>query len=641
MISSPPPLSKNPSSNSDFFPLNPWTFALFACFLLEVILSLRLISSFDLGFHLKGGQWILDNHAFPANDTYTYTVANHPYLDIHWFYQVYLYGVYKIGSYQLLTVFNTVLISLAFLVTLGRLRQTGAPLWMGVILLAAAVFASETRFNVRPEILSWILAGLTLWVLEARFTNKGNFLFLLPLLQLAWVNIEGLFAIGWGTMVFYLVSGYFHNRRVDKKLLRYSGLAVAACLFNPYFIRGMFFPLKLLTTLHSDVFKSSITEFLSPWALLKDFAFIPEVSFLAYKIFCGFFAFTLLATFKKRKIHEWMMAACFFFLSATASRNIPLFMLTCAPLAASSWKDIPWDWLRKFQASYLAKPLTAWAFTLFLLAATLRVATSAYYVSDRRADHFGLGLDPVQQPVQGTEFLVRNHLDGKILNHLNEGGWLDWQGPQKVFLDGRLEVMGGDFFSEFVASMKPGGLAPLVAKYNPDILFFNPDTVPQWIFSLRAMPDWRPVYLDEAVVIYLRKGYAPQVPILDDAKVLSDRGILKPTGDEAAFWLQVPPPNAWRDYAEGFYQSPVFPLGLKTIGSYYYYSKNFDLAETVFLERIKRTQGRYYDFYLDLASLYYYQLKHYNDAETCVQRVLDQDPDNPTARKIMEGIKPL
>ena len=96
---------------------DPWFYGLLSCFILLVIFGARLITDFDLGYHLKGGQWILGNHAFPSKDTYTYTVSGHEYVDIHWLYQVALYLLYLIGGYSLITIANIVLIFLVFFLT--------------------------------------------------------------------------------------------------------------------------------------------------------------------------------------------------------------------------------------------------------------------------------------------------------------------------------------------------------------------------------------------------------------------------------------------------------------------------------------------------------------------------------------------
>src|SRR5258708_1822230 len=243
----------------------PWFYSLLACFLLTVLFATHLINDTDLGFHLKGGQWILENHRFPTNDTYTYTISGQPYLDIHWLYQVCLYLLFRMGNYPLADLFHVLLITSAFFFVFKRLRLSETPLWLCVFLLLTAVAACEIRFRARPEVASWLFLSLTLWVLDHRFHRKADLLFLLPLIQLLWVNMEGLFILGWAAMAAYLASSYFHSHRIDKRLLRYSSLAALAGLVNPYFFNGLLFPLSNWATMTNPLMRNSIKEFQSPW----------------------------------------------------------------------------------------------------------------------------------------------------------------------------------------------------------------------------------------------------------------------------------------------------------------------------------------------------------------------------------------
>jgi tetratricopeptide (TPR) repeat protein len=264
----------------------------------------------------------------------------------------------------------------------------------------------------------------------------------------------------------------------------------------------------------------------------------------------------------------------------------------------------------------------------------LRVATGAFYISQRDPDLFGLGVNPEKQPVNAARFLVENHLDGRILNHLGSGGWLDWRGPQKVFIDGRLEVMGEDFYSEYRTSFKRGGLAPLLSKYGIQILFFNPDSAPTWLFQLAEMPEWRPVYLDESAVIYLRSGYAPQLPALDDAKVLEGIGVVPSTPQQAQDLLRAPSPSPWACFWDDFYETAPHPMALNTIGDYYSFTGRLDLAESVYLENLRRTEGRYWDMYYNLGTLYQ-RAGRLPEARLCMERVLEIDPSIGKAKKIL------
>ncbi len=647
-----PPMNPGPatgsSTSSDLSQIfrwsNPWAYALAGCFLLLILFGAHRIDDTDMGFHLRSGQWILQNHWVPTQEPYTYTVPSHEYLDMEWLYQVPLYLLYIAGGYTSISLVHIALMVLAFLLLFKRLRMTGTPWWICAFLLAAAVLASEIRCRVRPEILSWVLLGLTLWVLESRAEKKGDRLFWLPFIQWFWVNTEGLFGLGLGLMVFYWISNLVHTRKNDMKLLKFTGLSLAACLANPYFIRGLLFPLTLLSKLRlsdTNIFKFAVKEFQPPWSLSFPNQLLPPSYLLTYKFFCFFLLFLLLVTFRKRKIHEWLMALVFFGFSVSAMRNIPLFLLACAPLAATCWGELKWNWLRRFQEKFLSKPVCAWALALFLLGFSLRMVTNAHYVSRRLAERFGLGLDQSTLPVAACEYLIQNHLDGKVINTLDEGDWLDWKGPQKTFIDGRLEAMGEEFFTEYMQSMSPGALKPLLDKYQPDILFFHPLHAPQWVFEMKSMAGWRLVYVDSHTAIYLRQGYADNLLAVDYDRVLADWGVDKAILGNVDNLLQTPHPTSWVRFLEGFVVPAYYPDGLQNMGIFCARNDHLKEGKCFFLEAIRRTGGWYYDFYFNLGSMDFYLTQRYQEALTCMKRVLEDQPENPFALKVLQDVSRL
>ncbi|HUO58625.1 MAG TPA: tetratricopeptide repeat protein [bacterium] len=625
----PAPFPQKPTGS---FAIDLWRVALGGVFLLTALFATRLINDFDLGFHLKGGQWILEHHAFPSKDTYTYTANDRDYIDLHWLYQVGLYLLYRVGNYPLLTAANVILILLVFFITFQRLRLAGAPHWLSAVLLSMVLFASEIRFQVRPEILTWLCLSLMLWILELKCDrNRDKLFFLLPV-QWIWANVEGLFALGWPILLIFLISSFLEGEKTERRTLKFAGGSIALCLANPYLLRGFFFPFTLLLTLGtSNAQKGAINEFQSPWTLSDLYFFPPEWTLWAYKLFSFFLIALFLATRSKRKPREWMLVLFLFFLSTLALRNIPLFMIGCAPLAANAWRDLTWERARQAERTFLSKPVTAGLVLLLFLGIACRVVTGAYYLNERRYDRFGLGLDQEQQPVKATEFLVQNHLDGKILNHLNLGGWLDWRAPQKTFIDGRLEVMGQEFFSVYLDSLRVGGLPPLVEKFQPDILFFNPENASPWVMDLAKDPQWRPVYLDEAAVIYLREGYAPQIPAMNNDQILSDRKISLSVLQEEKDLLQLERPSAWSGFVDDFTKSPSYHLGLNALGAFYSLNGQFDIAESVFLENIRRTQGRYVDLYFNLGSMFF-NANRIDEARLCIRRVLEEVPRKKMAQ---------
>jgi len=611
----------------------PWTFALLSCVLLAALLGTRLLSDFDLGFHLKGGQWMIQNHRFFTQDVYTYTVPGHPYLDIHWLYQILLYLSYRAGGYTLLTALNVALVTLVFLLAFLRLRRTAAPSWFCALLLAACVLTCEPRIEARPELVSWLLFSLTLLVLECRYAGERDMLFLLPLIHLVWANVEGLFPLGWAAMAAYLLTGWMQDNRPDPKLLKYSLFSLAACLFNPNFLAGFLYPFSQLLMLGtSNVFKGAIGELQSPWG---PYVFLPAFGLAAYKAYCFLLAALLSVTWRRRKIHEVLLALSFFALSASASRNIPLFFLATLPTAALGWKDLPWESLRRFQRSALARPAVAWAFTFLILLSCVRVATGAYYFSDRRGERFGLGLDAEKQPVGAVRFLMENGLDGPMLNQVNMGGWLDWQAPQKTFIDGRLEVMGPEFYGEYLSSYR-GNLCGLADRYGADIILFVP-TLSNWQGELASNDGWRLAYLDGFAAVYLRKGYAPGIPALTGESLLSANGIAVsgPDGDESL--LRDPRPSPLGAWLEGFWRRPFFPESLYNMASFNLAAGDKTAAEPLFREALRQSRGDLYEIYLNLGRIYYGEGR-YAEARLCAQRALEEKPDQPLARSLLANL---
>jgi hypothetical protein len=620
----PPSNPGHPAETSTASPrFDAWLLPTAACFLLAAVFGARRLLYPDLGFHLRGGEWILQNLAFPSVDTYTYTVSGHPYLDIHWLYQVLLYGLFRLGGYAALSLFNAGLILLLLYLTHQRLKLTHVPAWISVLMLTSVLVTTENRFQARPEILSLILMSLTLWVLELRARRKKDLLFLLPLISMVWANVEGLFAIGWFLTGLYWFSDFVHNRRSDNKLLAYSLAAVAACFLNPYFYQGWSYPFSHLMMLGTlNVFKLTISE------LKPTLAFLPTWTFLlsVYLAFAAFHFFLALATFKRSKIHEFLLPSAFFFISLVSFRNVPLFMISCVSLAASAFKDLNWAWLAKVQKGLLTRPAAAWIFSLILLGLCLRVMTGAYYIQNHRPERFGLGLDKENQPVQACRFLAQNRLDGRILNPMDLGGWLDWQGPRgKTFIDGRLEVMGGEFYSEYMDSFSPGNLKPLVEKYRPDIIVMGLLSPFPWARQLQNMEDWRLVYVDEVAAIYLRKGFGDTVPDLDYGRLLSEHGVSKDLASQATALLQSPPPSAQACFWMDFVKPAVYPYGLFNLGLFADAAGHPEAAEPFLLESIRRTSGRYCEFYYFLGN-FYDSTKQFDKAVLCGNQVMKADP---------------
>jgi tetratricopeptide (TPR) repeat protein len=180
--------------------------------------------------------------------------------------------------------------------------------------------------------------------------------------------------------------------------------------------------------------------------------------------------------------------------------------------------------------------------------------------------------------------------------------------------------------------MDAGGLERLVLEHRPDILFFN-CLNDSWVSQLRALPDWRPVYLDETAIIYLRRGYADTLPGIDYGNLAAREGVSTGILGEIPVLLRTPPPSAAKNFLEDFYQNPKFPSPLLNLGIFCGTNGHPETAELFFWEAVQRSQGRFYDCFYNLGLLYYYGGRR-TEAVSCMKRVLRDQPNDPAALQI-------
>ncbi len=104
---------------------------------------------------------------------------------------------------------------------------------------------------------------MTLYVLHKYAIKKGkSSLWLLPVISIVWVNSHALFVTGWAAMFLVFCGMWIRDRKPDFRLAGYGVLSFAVGFINPYFIRGVLFPLELLTRFDSgNIFSKAVPEF--------------------------------------------------------------------------------------------------------------------------------------------------------------------------------------------------------------------------------------------------------------------------------------------------------------------------------------------------------------------------------------------
>ncbi len=492
--------------------------------LFVIILSTRQLSDPDLGFHLKYGRWILQNAQVPTVDQSTYTVSENRYIDPHWAFQVLIYTCYQVLGYEGLSLLLIVCGLFLAIITLIRYGNFNLPELLSIVLLLFFFLIMESRLILRPEIFSFLFLSLILLILEQYYHRGKNRLFFLPLIMWVWVQVHSLFILGLAGILIFFISLWWKNKKPDWLLFLWMFIAFAACFMNPWHINGVFFPFSLLSRFNSgNIYHQHIAEFKSFFAIDKHTAL--EMLFLVL-LAATFILYTL--TYRKRKLHEWLLLLLSTYLSLVVVRNIPFFAIMNFPVMGESLRDLESICFSKKQpvklmSFFSGRSMLSVGLIVILISGfgILRVLNGSFYESDHTNNKAGIGLNKYQLPENASEYLIKNKLNGKLLNSLGTGGWLSWKLSQPVFIDGRLEVMNEALYLELMESWN-NKLDKLINKYQPRLIVYNYLKYYPWTHQLYQMPDWKLIYLDGLFVVWAEKEYARDIPELIPSTFLGE-----------------------------------------------------------------------------------------------------------------------
>ncbi|MGB2868062.1 MAG: hypothetical protein WBD36_06410, partial [Bacteroidota bacterium] len=612
--------------------LNPATAGMLL--MLAVFFSFREIYSPDIGFHIKAGEWILSNFSIPRQDIFTYTVSGNEYIDLYWIYQIAMAIVNRLGGPFGLVAFNAIVVvacfSLLFLRTHLRNQLVNITAWQVVALLSVCSVA--VLFEIRPHSFSWLYLGLTLLVLEEWERGRERFLWTLPVIMIAWTNTHTVFMLGWIAMASYWIGSIVEHRTIPKSLTKYAVASILASFLNPYFIKGIAIPFYQLGFLQTgNVFKSAIAEYASPLTLE---GYVVNGQFTLFQPLFAFHLFLLLVVLvfvlniRRWKIHEILILILFTYVGLTGVKNLGYFVFAVAPMMAvqlqGSFKD-------KRRIARLQPPLNlaVICFSVFLV---WTIVTNRYYIHYRSNDRFGVQYNNLTLPDKACTFVLEHRLGGKVLNHFNFGGFLILRLPQRVFIDGRNEVVGERFYSEYSQLWNDPDKNPILKKYNPDIVIFPHLFEDSWVEFFRSDSTWRLVYIDETAAVYCRNGYAREVSRVEPGSIASNFTHTPPEQYDSLLGISYP-----QSEPRGFFQSVYFPQREIGLSTFCYKNGWFESAVDIGIQGLMRTTVQAPEMYYNLGN-FFFEKRDFVRASFCYERFLDTNND-PVAATRLKAIR--
>ena len=155
--------------------------------------SQTIFNDGDVSWHIATGEWILQHHAIPRTDPFSFVWAGKPWVPIEWLAEVIYASAYKLAGYSGVSALVTAaLMALHAIVFFNAVRWTRYPL----LVLVAMDLILIPMTLARPHLLAWPIMAAWIWLmLWARERNRAPPIWT-ALIMTVWANLHGGFVFG-------------------------------------------------------------------------------------------------------------------------------------------------------------------------------------------------------------------------------------------------------------------------------------------------------------------------------------------------------------------------------------------------------------------------------------------------------------
>ncbi len=488
------------------------------------------VKDLDLWLHIAMGRFITEHHYVPNVDILSFVIAGKPWINHEWLFQVIVYNIFNNFGPDGLLKMQVVVVVLTMMILLLLGYNKDNQLIVNIFLIMVFMVYQQ-RFTIRPDIFSLLFFALYIFILALHIDKKWA-AWALFFIQILWSNMHGFFFFGPLFILIGIVSEsikrhvklpYEWNesgRLTDQEFSRLRKafiFVILACLINPYFLKGAWYPIGVFFSLsgENNIFFEYIQELQKPiaWSTLFD-----PGPFVYYKLLILISIVSFVFNRRRIDISALFFWVVFLLFSLIAVRNTPFFafaayLVIITNMLTVSFKDIvPLRFTaKKFQ--YLTSTIAKFLLLLWLLDYSHVFPEQRYYDFDKYdyKSEFG-GISLRTYPNKAADFLVKNKIQGNFFNDFNSGAYLLGRcSPNiKVFIDGRTEVYGGSFFKLYRSIWEEGdtqAFEKVVQQYHITGAFLNSSRqhIPKQIFKyLYQHKDWKVIYFDYDAVIMLK-----------------------------------------------------------------------------------------------------------------------------------------
>jgi multisubunit Na+/H+ antiporter MnhB subunit len=454
----------------------------------------------DIWWHMRNAQYLFQHHQFPRFDTYSFTVAGHPWINHEWLAEIPFYLAYRAFGLSGIVSLKFLVLCTLFLLLLYLCVQESRNFKASIAACCYAVLLATVSFGPRTILFGYVYLLILLLLLH-RFRRHGTApLWIIPPLFCLWINTHGSWSIGLIAFLLIGLAGLVHGswghvdsvRWTKEQLHQLSLVAVAsvgALFINPFGWKLVTYPFDLAFKQPLNI--ASIAE----WASINFHDFRAK---LVLVLIVGLLAAAL---FRNRR---WNLGEVLFLMFAIYSgltyiRFFALLGIVAAPSIARSLDFFPHygsqGEMRMLNVAVLA----------VMIAAMIFYWPREHVLQESVAKTY---------PTSVLPFLEASAPKGRVLNFFLWGGFLEWNDPElKVFVDSRVDVFEyAGVLKDYLSLLQSDDMEhrpdAILDKYNVNYVLFPAYSSRNVLHSagrlvpvLQRDPHWKTIYSDDVCVL--------------------------------------------------------------------------------------------------------------------------------------------
>ena len=451
---------------------NWWSYLYLFGWAFAVIAGSLWFSDPDIFWHLKVGEWIVENNAVPRTDVYSWTVYGEPWTAHQWFWEVVLYSVHKYLGYLGIWALTLVMGFIAGAFIRGGLKFKGVSEGVATAAGGLAVLLLIGWLKPWPQAGVYALFGAYLYFSLRNRWGPGEVLYAAGI-GLVWANIHSTAVM----LPLLLMAEVFWKLIFDRNNMQDIWWRLAAVcssgiatLITPHGFGLWRYAVGqgLLTSIYRDHVMS--------WQPYQ-FGF----NALSLIFFISIFILFVAVRQGKEKDLEFIRAAGFWVLALMSRIYSPFAILSTAVLFGLLKIELGTDSIKR---------MAVISILVGLVMLPLQGIPSDL-VQVAREDSY---------PVDALEHIKEEGYE-KIYNDHGWGGYMLWN-DVPVYVDGRNDLYGGIFEKniEMWRSEKPIG--ETLEETGAETVLTSTHSVMD--LTLRGSRWWMEVYRDEVAVIYVK-----------------------------------------------------------------------------------------------------------------------------------------